>query len=59
VHLWGEVVAGDGEVRAKRLARYRELGVTRVIAQLHSSVSDLAVLERFRDDAVAAGAEPA
>jgi len=57
VHLWGDVVKGDGAARAERLAAYRELGITRVIAQLHASVGDLAVLDRFRDDAVAAGAE--
>jgi alkanesulfonate monooxygenase SsuD/methylene tetrahydromethanopterin reductase-like flavin-dependent oxidoreductase (luciferase family) len=57
VHLWGDVVQGAGEARARRLAAYRELGITRVIAQLHGSVTDLAELDRFRDDAVAAGAE--
>lgn len=40
-----------------RLAAYRELGVSRVIAQLHASAADLDVLTRFRDDAFAAGAE--
>jgi F420-dependent oxidoreductase-like protein len=57
VHLWGETVEGDGEARTRRLAAYRELGVSRVIAQLHASATDLAVLTRFRDDAFAAGAE--
>jgi F420-dependent oxidoreductase-like protein len=57
VHLWGEVVDGDGEARTRRLAAYRELGVSRVIAQLHASAADLDVLTSFRDDAFAAGAE--
>jgi F420-dependent oxidoreductase-like protein len=57
VHLWGETVEGGGEARTRRLAAYRELGVSRVIAQLHASATDLDVLTRFRDDAFAAGAE--
>jgi F420-dependent oxidoreductase-like protein len=57
VHLWGPVVADDGEARTRRLAAYRELGVSRVIAQLHSAAADLAVLESFQLDAVAAGAQ--
>jgi F420-dependent oxidoreductase-like protein len=57
VHLWGPVVEGAGQVRADRLAAYRALGVSRVIAQLHQAVTDIAVLERFRDDGVAAGAD--
>jgi len=57
VHLWGETVNGDGEARTRRLAAYRDLGVSRVIAQLHASATDLDVLTRFRDDAFAAGAE--
>jgi F420-dependent oxidoreductase-like protein len=57
VHLWGETVDGDGDARTRRLAAYRELGVSRVIAQLHASATDLDVLDRFQADAVAAGAE--
>jgi F420-dependent oxidoreductase-like protein len=57
VHLWGDVVGDPGKVRASRLAAYREMGISRVVAQLHRSVTDLAVLDRFRDDAVAADAE--
>jgi alkanesulfonate monooxygenase SsuD/methylene tetrahydromethanopterin reductase-like flavin-dependent oxidoreductase (luciferase family) len=57
VHLWGPVVEDDGDVRTERLAAYRDLGVSRVIAQLHASVADLEVLDRFRADALAAGAE--
>jgi alkanesulfonate monooxygenase SsuD/methylene tetrahydromethanopterin reductase-like flavin-dependent oxidoreductase (luciferase family) len=56
VHLWGAVVQDDGE-RAQRLAAYRDLGISRVIAQLHAAVTDLAVLDRFRADALAGGAE--
>jgi alkanesulfonate monooxygenase SsuD/methylene tetrahydromethanopterin reductase-like flavin-dependent oxidoreductase (luciferase family) len=59
VHLWGPVVEDDGDVRTERLAAYRDLGVSRVIAQLHASVADLEVLDRFREDALGAGAEPA
>jgi len=57
VHLWGEAVDGDGDARTRRLTAYRELGISRVIAQLHASATDLDVLTRFRDDAFAAGAE--
>jgi alkanesulfonate monooxygenase SsuD/methylene tetrahydromethanopterin reductase-like flavin-dependent oxidoreductase (luciferase family) len=57
VHLWGPVVEDDGDVRTERLVAYRDLGVSRVIAQLHASVTDLEVLDRFRADALAAGAE--
>lgn len=57
VHLWGAVVGDDGPARGKRLEAYRELGASRVIAQLHEAATDLGTLERFRDDAVAAGAE--
>lgn len=57
VHLWGDVVADEGSVRATRLAAYRDLGVSRVVAQLHAATTDLSVLDRFRADAVAAGAE--
>ena len=57
VHLWGPIVADDGPTRTRRLAAYGDLGVSRVIAQLHASATDLAVLDSFRDDAVAAGAD--
>jgi F420-dependent oxidoreductase-like protein len=57
VHLWGDVVGGDGSDRSRRLEAYRRLGVSRVVAQLHEAVNDAGVLERFRDDAAAAGAE--
>ncbi|MBA3687528.1 MAG: TIGR03560 family F420-dependent LLM class oxidoreductase [Chloroflexi bacterium] len=56
VHLWGPVIDDEGPIRTRRLAAYRELGVSRVIAQIHASATDLAVLDSFRDDAVAAGA---
>ncbi|MEX1156112.1 MAG: TIGR03560 family F420-dependent LLM class oxidoreductase [Chloroflexota bacterium] len=57
VHLWGAVVADGGPKRAERLAAYRDLGVTRVIAQLVEAAADLEVMDRFRADAVEAGAE--
>jgi F420-dependent oxidoreductase-like protein len=57
VHLWGAVVGGEGPMRAKRLAAYRDLGVSRVMAQLTAATTDLGVLDRFREDAVIAGAE--
>ena len=59
IHLWGDVVAGKGEVRAQRLAAYRQLGMTRAIGQLHGSVENLEVLDWFQQDAVSAGCEVA
>lgn len=57
VHLWGAVVGDDGPKRAERLAAYKDLGVSRVIAQLTAAATDLGVLDRFREDALSAGAE--
>jgi alkanesulfonate monooxygenase SsuD/methylene tetrahydromethanopterin reductase-like flavin-dependent oxidoreductase (luciferase family) len=56
VHLWGDVVSGDGAERSERLSAYQQLGVSRLIAQLHASVDDLEVLDSFKSDAVSAGA---
>jgi F420-dependent oxidoreductase-like protein len=55
VHLWGAVAGGESSERIARLAAYRELGVDRVIVQLHSSVASLEVLDRLKHDAVEAG----
>ena len=57
VHLWGAVVGDEGPKRAQRLAAYRDLGVSRVMAQLTAASSDLGALDRFREDALSAGAE--
>ena len=57
VHLWGAVVGDEGPKRAERLAAYRDLGVSRVIAQLVAAAADLEEMDRFRADAVEAGAE--
>ena len=55
VHLWGDLSHRSGSIRVKRLATYRELGVGRVIAQLHEAVGSDAVLESLADDARHAG----
>jgi F420-dependent oxidoreductase-like protein len=57
VHLWGAVVGDEGPKRAERLSAYKDLGVSRVIAQLTAAASDLGVLDRFGEDAVSAGAD--
>jgi F420-dependent oxidoreductase-like protein len=57
VHLWGAIMGDEGSKRAERLAAYRDLGVSRVIAQLVAAAGDLEVMDRFRADAVEAGAE--
>ena len=44
-------------IRTGRLAAYRDLGVSRVMAQLTAATTDLGVLDRFREDALTAGAE--
>ena len=57
VHLWSEQLAEPGAARVDLLARYREVGLSRVIGMVAaSSVSDDA-LEAFAEDCLVAGAE--
>lgn len=54
VHLWGALAEAD-DGRVERLAAYRELGISRAIVQLHTTVNDESALTRLADDARAAG----
>jgi F420-dependent oxidoreductase-like protein len=57
VHIWKSDAAPTGAPRVDLLGRYRELGVSRVIALIEASTTSNEALEQFRDDAVAAGAD--
>ena len=59
VHLWWRTpeLARAGEERAAYLARFRELGVDRVMTLLQSSATDDEALPAFAEDCLAAGAE--
>jgi F420-dependent oxidoreductase-like protein len=57
VHLWAEDVAEAGAERVDRLGAYRELGVDRVMALIHASVTTDDALEALAADATAAGVE--
>ncbi len=57
VHLWAEDVAEPGAQRVDRLGAYRELGVDRVMALIHASVTTDDALEALAADATAAGVE--
>jgi alkanesulfonate monooxygenase SsuD/methylene tetrahydromethanopterin reductase-like flavin-dependent oxidoreductase (luciferase family) len=61
VHIWRELQQPAGQRRVDMLARYRELGVSRVQTLLSESVDSDEALESFAADARAAGcslAEP-
>ncbi len=61
VHIWKELQPPPGQRRVDMLARYRELGVSRVQTLLAASVDSDEALESFAEDARAAGcslAEP-
>ena len=55
-HVWWEHLERAPD-RAAHLAAYREAGASRVITLVRSAVADPAELDRFREDAIAAGAE--
>jgi alkanesulfonate monooxygenase SsuD/methylene tetrahydromethanopterin reductase-like flavin-dependent oxidoreductase (luciferase family) len=57
VHVWWEQIVQAGSVRAEMLAGYRELGVSRVIGLVRDAVETDEALERWAEDARAAGAE--
>ncbi|HYM83580.1 MAG TPA: TIGR03560 family F420-dependent LLM class oxidoreductase, partial [Candidatus Dormibacteraeota bacterium] len=56
IHVWREDHEEGGPARVDRLARFRELGVSRVMGLLHRSATSDEALESLRDDALAAGA---
>jgi F420-dependent oxidoreductase-like protein len=57
VHLWGDLSHQDGARRTERLAAYRELGISRVIAQVHESAASDVALQSLANDARNAGLE--
>jgi F420-dependent oxidoreductase-like protein len=57
VHLWGESIADAGPARVKRLAAYREAGVSRVMGLVRAAAQTDEALESLVEDARAAGVE--
>jgi len=57
VHIWWEHAAEPGEERVERLARYRELGVSRIQSLVRASAEDDEALPAFAQDCRAAGVE--
>jgi F420-dependent oxidoreductase-like protein len=57
VHVWWETLSAAGEERADMVARYRELGVSRLIGLVRETVDDDEALARWAEDAHAGGAE--
>jgi alkanesulfonate monooxygenase SsuD/methylene tetrahydromethanopterin reductase-like flavin-dependent oxidoreductase (luciferase family) len=55
-HIWWAQLNRAPD-RAELLAAYREAGASRVMALVRETARDPGELERFRDDALAAGAE--
>ncbi len=56
VHIWAEHVPDGGPRRVEELSRFRELGVHRVMQLLQASATSDEALERYAEDARAAGA---
>ena len=57
VHIWWEHASEPGQGRIERLARYRELGVSRVQTLVRAAVEDHDALPAFAEDCLAAGVE--
>ena len=57
LHIWADQIAEPGDARVERLARARELGISRVQCLLKESVRGDEALESFAADCRAAGAE--
>jgi F420-dependent oxidoreductase-like protein len=55
VHIWWQHAEQPGAERVERLARYRELGVSRVQSLVRAAVDDPDALAAFADDCEAAG----
>ena len=55
-HIWWEQLDKAPD-RAAMLAEFREAGVSRIITMVRATATDPGELERFREDAIAAGAE--
>jgi F420-dependent oxidoreductase-like protein len=57
VHIWKEHAAPTGRPRVDRLAGYKELGVSRVMALIEASTTSEEALESLAEDAATAGLE--
>lgn len=57
VHTWWEQITDAGPARVELLAGYRELGISRVIALVRDAADSDEALERWAEDAQAAGVE--
>jgi hypothetical protein len=57
VHIWGEDMSRPGAERVDRLARFRELGVSRVMGLDRACATSDNALEVLAEDARAAGVE--
>jgi F420-dependent oxidoreductase-like protein len=57
VHVWWEQLPAAGQERVDMVGAFRELGVSRLIALVRSSVDSDEVLAAWADDARAGGAE--
>jgi alkanesulfonate monooxygenase SsuD/methylene tetrahydromethanopterin reductase-like flavin-dependent oxidoreductase (luciferase family) len=57
VHYWWGDAASPGEPRVRSLSAYRELGLSRAIALLRETADSDETLERFAEDARAAGCD--
>jgi F420-dependent oxidoreductase-like protein len=55
VHIWAEHIPEGGARRVEELVRFRELGVHRVMQLVQASVRTDEALERYAEDARAAG----
>jgi F420-dependent oxidoreductase-like protein len=55
VHLWTEDIAAPGQQRVDKLGGYAALGVSRVMGLIKASATDDHALDRFVEDARAAG----
>jgi hypothetical protein len=55
-HIWWEHLERAPD-RAAHLAAYADAGVSRVMTMIRSAVDDPGELDRFREDALEAGAE--
>ena len=57
LHVWADQIADGGPARIERLARSRELGLSRVQCLLKASVDSDEALDAFAEDCRAAGVE--
>lgn len=57
VHIWWETLSEPGQRRAELVARYRELGVTRLIGLIREATESDEALASWAEDARAGGAD--